>query len=508
MRSLVARLIAISIFALLLAGGTVTLFVDPAWLDSMAAEPALEVRTLLVAPGEPGRLYALLSEEALLSQPATNARLLLSDDFGQTWTPFPGGLPVPAECLLNVNLDYFPPTALYASTCRGIYRWSDAYASWQFISAEQTGMVAVVYGRPQAIWATLPFGSGAVIRSEDGGATWSEEVSAGLVHFNGVANMGIDPHDQNTAYAIIWPKYAGSYLRRRSENTEWQFMPTPLDNTVINTGMTIDGSTGALYVTTALYNYNNQLWRSPNPNTPDLNEVRWEPVYDFGEDTFVELLASGWSPQPPGLALYAKVDRVLHRSLDGGQTWQPFPISPPDIGGCPVPPAGNFLEIWQSDPELQDELGCPTSYHPRVIPDAWQVQTSYQPFERGAMIWSNRIGWYEQPVVYVLYHTEYPYYRRFNDTFDPEVDPIGGGETPPNGLVEPLHGFGKVWREQPGVREALGWATANEVPGEGRFQLFAGGHIVWINQTNQTYVFVFRDSSTTVRVFDVPFSEE
>lgn len=508
MRNLVTLLIIISIFALLLAGGTAPLFAAPASLDSRAAEPALEVRTSLVAPGEPGRLYALLSDEASSAQPATNARLLISDDLGERWAPFPGGLPVPAECLLNVNLDYFPPTALYASTCRGIYRWSDVTPSWQFVSPEQTGMIAVVYGKPQVLWATRPFSPGGapVIRSEDGGATWSEAASAGMLHFNGVVNVAIDPHDENTVYAIIWPKYAGSYLRRRSENTQWQTMPTPLDNTVINTGLTIDGNSGALYVVTAaLYS---QLWRSPNPNTPDLNEVRWELVHDFGEDTFVELLASGWSPQPPGLALYANVDGALHQSLDGGQTWNPFPISPPDIGDCLAPPAGNFLTIWQSDPELQDALGCPTSYHPRVIPDAWQVQTSYQPFEHGEMIWSDHIGWYAQPVIYVIYHTEYPYYHHFNDTFDPAVEPVGGGETPPNGLVEPLHGFGKVWREQPGVRETLGWATASETPGAGRFQMFAGGNTVWISQTNQTYVFVFRHGSTTVRVFDIPFSEK
>ena len=66
---------------------------------------------------------------------------------------------------------------------------------------------------------------------------------------------------------------------------------------------------------------------------PDVNEVQWEPVHDFGRDVQVELLASGWSPE--GLALYANLspldwqdasyalvgDPVPHRSLDGGRTW-------------------------------------------------------------------------------------------------------------------------------------------------------------------------------------------
>jgi hypothetical protein len=112
------------------------------------------------------------------------------------------------------------------------------------------------------------------------------------------------------------------------------------------------------------------------------------------------------------------------------------------------------------------------------------------------------IGWYAQPVVYVL-HADATY-QRLEDTFDVAVDPVSGGETPPHGLVEPIYGFGKVWRDEPGVRESLGWATSNETPGIGRFQMFMGGDMIWMSQTDQTYVF----SSNVVRVFDIPFSEE
>jgi hypothetical protein len=146
-----------------------------------------------------------------------------------------------------------------------------------------------------------------------------------------VANLGIDPRDANTLYAIIWPKYAGSYLRRGTAGGQWQTMPTPQDNSVIDTGMTIDGATGALYV--IVTSPQAQLWRTLNPSLADVNAVHWELVHDFGHDVQVELLASGWSPQ--GLALYANVwpltwldassaqvgAPVLSRSLDGGQTW-------------------------------------------------------------------------------------------------------------------------------------------------------------------------------------------
>jgi hypothetical protein len=171
---------------------------------------------------------------------------------------------------------------------------------------------------------------------------------------------------------------------------------------------------------------------------------------------------------------------------------------------CSVLPTDGFLVIWTNHPELRSLLGCPFDPHPRLVPAAWPVQTAYQPFERGEMIWSDHVGWYPQPVIYVLYADST--YLRFEDTFDPQVDPIDSDQTPPPGLLEPAYGFGKVWRDQLGVRERLGWATSPEAPGEGRFQTFLDGSMVWIDQTNQTYVFV--STGDVVQVFDIPFSVE
>lgn len=173
---------------------------------------------------------------------------------------------------------------------------------------------------------------------------------------------------------------------------------------------------------------------------------------------------------------------------------------------CEVLPTGSFRGIWQSDAILQAALGCPTSNHPRITPTAWAVMTSYQAFERGSMIWSDHIGWYAQPIIFALY--EGGLYESFQDTFDPSVDPINSGATPPPGLLEPNLGFGKLWRQQPGVRDRLGWSKSPEMSGTGRFEMLEGGYIVWISQTNRTYAFVFNPKGNTVRVFDVPFTEQ
>jgi len=174
----------------------------------------------------------------------------------------------------------------------------------------------------------------------------------------------------------------------------------------------------------------------------------------------------------------------------------PTTPTPPSTLDCTVLPEGVFLTIWQSDAARQTALGCPSSNHPRIEPAAWEVQTAYQPFEHGAMIWSDHIGWYEKSIIYVLYDDGA--FEGVDDTFDPASDPTSGGETPPAGLFEPIMGFGKVWRERPGVRSALGWAAANETPGAGRFQIFTGGNMIWLSQRGETVILLSASSTYTV----------
>lgn len=295
--------------------------------------PAWQVETLLVEPGEPGRLYALVKDSSgpLWAFPASDVRLMISDDYAATWAPFPGGLPVPAACMVNVNLDYATTDALYASTCQGLYVWDVTGKAWTKRSDRLTDAVVVAFGRPDNVWATA-HGDG-VIRSTDGGSTW-QDASEGLTTFGGMANLGFDPRDNGTLYGIIRPKYAGSYLRRGTPAGRWQTMPTPRENATIDTSMTVDGGTGALYVTTQTPPVG--LWRSSNPNTATIADVKWELVHDFGPNALVGLLASGWGPS--GLAIYANIwpltplsgggaavgAPALHRSPDGGQTWEPL----------------------------------------------------------------------------------------------------------------------------------------------------------------------------------------
>ena len=213
---------------------------------------------------------------------------------------FPGRPARPCGCMVNVNLDYAAADALYASTCQGLYVWDPQGKTWEKRSDRLTNVVAVAYGQPDSVWAAAQ-GDG-VIRSSDAGRTW-QDASTGLITFGGMANLGIDPRDNGTLYGIIRPQYAGSYLRRGTPDGVWQTMPTPLDNATIETGMTVDGGTGALYVTTQISPPG--LWRSLIPIRP-----------------MSRMFSGSWSTTS------GRIHRSAYWPRDGApRAWRPTPTS-------------------------------------------------------------------------------------------------------------------------------------------------------------------------------------
>jgi len=62
----------------------------------------------------------------------------------------------------------------------------------------------------------------------------------------------------------------------------------------------------------------------------------------------------------------------------------------------------------------------------------------------------------------------------FEDTWqegEPESDP---SIVAPDGLHQPIRGFGKIWRENPDIREALGWGLDPEIGHLTRYRFFEG----------------------------------
>jgi hypothetical protein len=100
---------------------------------------------------------------------------------------------------------------------------------------------------------------------------------------------------------------------------------------------------------------------------------------------------------------------------------------------------------------------CPL-YEPS---ETWAAE---QPFENGRMVWLEEVRgetFVTQRQVLVFYNDGK--YEQYQDTWtedQPESDP---SIVPPEGLLQPIRGFGKVWCEIDGVRDRLGWATVPEL---------------------------------------------
>lgn len=150
---------------------------------------------------------------------------------------------------------------------------------------------------------------------------------------------------------------------------------------------------------------------------------------------------------------------------------------------CAVTPTGSFGEIYANNPELAAQLGCPLGSGSPLA-----VSSAFQTYERGIMIWVSSVGEGGAAGIYAIYNNGS--YQRFNDTWREGVDPIGANLAPPAGLVEPIRGFGKVWRETAGVSDALGWATSGEVGGSAFLQAFERGEMIAVAQNGQIYIMI------------------
>jgi hypothetical protein len=153
-----------------------------------------------------------------------------------------------------------------------------------------------------------------------------------------------------------------------------------------------------------------------------------------------------------------------------------------EIGSCQTTPSGGFGEIYTGNPELAAQIGCP------LDTAALSISSAYQTYERGIMMWVSAVGASGASGIYAIYNNGS--YQRFNDTWVEGVDPVSIGAAPPPGLVEPIRGFGKVWRESPGVSDTLGWANSAEQGGNAFVQTFERGEMIYVPQNGQTYILV------------------
>jgi hypothetical protein len=104
-----------------------------------------------------------------------------------------------------------------------------------------------------------------------------------------------------------------------------------------------------------------------------------------------------------------------------------------------------------------------------------QIAVAEEVFERGRMFYIQPL---DQIWVMVVSGEGEGDWSIYPDTFeegDAEVDP---SLVPPEGMYQPERGFGKLWRENPDVREALGWGVTPEFGYNSDYRYQPGGQVV------------------------------
>ncbi len=150
----------------------------------------------------------------------------------------------------------------------------------------------------------------------------------------------------------------------------------------------------------------------------------------------------------------------------------------PTVTTAPTITAGVTAEVTLTLPPtpVTSPTLAPTAT-PNVFPTptVGEIQVAEQLFQNGRMFWvqPTRQLW----VLIVRSEgrgswTIYP--DTFQDGVDPEIDP---SLIPPEGLIQPERGFGKLWRQNRDVREGLGWATTPEFGYVSRYEYHPGGTI-------------------------------
>lgn len=213
------------------------------------------------------------------------------------------------------------------------------------------------------------------------------------------------------------------------------------------------------------------------PDSKSAIPVVSTPIVEIVIPTPIVTLLPTKTPSPPPTSTPAPTDTATPpptATWTPSATPQPAPVLPPPPTAtptetptpslpCSLAPHPAFHE-WLMTPGQLDRIGCPTD-HAATSP------ALAQQFEHGQMIWRQDRRW-----IYAAYDDGT--WEIFEDTWEENEPPLDPELTPPAGRIQPQGRLGKVWREQPRVRERLGWAITAEVTFEGVFQPFERGELI------------------------------
>ena len=153
------------------------------------------------------------------------------------------------------------------------------------------------------------------------------------------------------------------------------------------------------------------------------------------------------------------------------QSSGPLPVSPA--------PSTTGTQIAEATAEITPEVS-PTP-GPTATPDVFptpivgQILIAEQDFQNGKMFWL-------QPIDQIWIATtnsegEQIWINR-DDSFEEGMQEDDPSLTPPaQGLLQPIRGFGRLWRDDPDLQDMLGWATGDEFGYTTNYEYHWGGTV-------------------------------
>jgi 7,8-dihydropterin-6-yl-methyl-4-(beta-D-ribofuranosyl)aminobenzene 5'-phosphate synthase len=296
-----------------------------------------DVTCLAGDPGTPGRVFLGTRYNGLYR----------SDDGGLSWALASGGIGRPAIAALAQ--DPVDDKVLYAGALDGVYRTDDGGESWRMVSGGLGKLFVqslAVSPMGERVYAGTTSG---LLVSEDRGRTWRwmEKDTGGIAVFD----LVVDPHDPDRVYAGSW---GHNVLRSTDGGLAWAPVHNGLETLSVQ-AFAVDpvepellyaGTVEAVYLSTD----GGQTWQATTFSDRPLTTFALvvdtaEPARIYAGTTDGVYLSTdrGWTWQPAGhdsltatvtaLALVADDGGVLlagtehhglYRSVDGGESWQPW----------------------------------------------------------------------------------------------------------------------------------------------------------------------------------------
>ena len=113
-------------------------------------------------------------------------------------------------------------------------------------------------------------------------------------------------------------------------------------------------------------------------------------------------------------------------------------------------------------------------------PIANEIFIAEQEFERARFFWLEPAE--RTQSIWVLFHEDQTAVKGkwniFEDTFEEGEMSRDPNIVPPEGFQQPIRGFGKLWRNDPALREEVGWALQREFGYVAEYRYEYGGEMV------------------------------